>query len=1062
MAPTGTDWLPEPGSIYAERFLLEELVGRGAHGALYRVTKEDTGEPLALKLIHPGLIEEGGEQSDFLLRRVLAYRHKHIVPVLDLIELDEPSGIALVQPLVEDFNLRLHLRLRGGSGEVFRAAEAARLLTDIAGSLSWIHRFGAHGNLKPENIFVGKDGYRTNDCYSLPGVCALEWDPDEGAAKEHYLPPELRADPESDDPRSDTYMLSMIVGEALTGGLVEGGVPLSAQSHVEGLTELDSVFMAATASDPSDRPQLEAFVQSACDVLGAVEAEARGEDSSARITLVAGIPEISAAMLEDLEAGLSVDAAVERERERKAEAEREAMEQVATEDPAVVGEGGVRHWLTTAKLPGDVDEIITQAMEDSLQEFPDLFLAQEDEITAEMAAFTGEPTEPEVFAPAVVGLREPAQMDVIEVEDVDAWQALEEEEGPEPEPVAHEEDGAGEGEPPELAALAEVPEEVIEFEAPPEADEPSKPAAVRSRLGERPTVEVEVDEAAVAAEEEELEEPEAVEEPEEPEEPDYDDEEDLALFEEESSSLEVWAKAPSSGDIEEPEPEPELEPELEEAGVDETLRYGTGFLGAAPGEPEPPRTPTVEEMSLSDAVEVLTDVDILDDDDDEDETGEAEIILEAEVEVEETGPGHDDPMRDTDIVEHVDVVHELEPEFARIDDEDEDDDDHDDTEIIPAEVLLEMQRTHSEPDMEAIELSPDDLVVEEVSASLVRKIATTVHVEPVGEATKPRSTPAKTIDEVVEILPELAQCRTDSSVGESQILTEVDVVPSFLSGADRGSKSEDEAGRPYVPWWLLGVAAVSLLGFLSVRLFGGEPNGTEEPPHNRPDASATVVASGDGSGDPGTGLVVAAASDTGAGPVEPPPPKPPPDGPTVAVPPEPPVQPPPPPPPPPEPPPAECPEGFVEIPEEGSRRAFCVMTHEHPGPGQRPTRRVTYQGAADLCAEIGARLCTPDEFKAACGNKKYPYGDRFSRRRCGVQSDFFEPSPIRPSGAYSGCKSVHGVYDLSGNVAEWLEGGVVGGGDSAGSGRSVSCNAIKKRKPTSKSSRRGFRCCKDL
>ena len=253
MAPNGTDWLPEPGSIFAERYLLEELVGRGAHGALYRATKSDTGEPFALKLIHPTLIEDGGEQSAFRLRRVLAYRHKHIVPVLDILEIEEPRALALVQPFVEDFNLRIHLRLRGGSGDAFTAAEAFRLLTDIAGSLSWIHRFGAHGNLKPENIFAAKDGYKTNDCYFLPGVGSLAWDPDQGAAKEHYVPPELIIDPESDDPRSDTYILSMIVGEALTGTLVQGGVPLSAQSAVDGVAELDSVFMSATAEEPGDR-----------------------------------------------------------------------------------------------------------------------------------------------------------------------------------------------------------------------------------------------------------------------------------------------------------------------------------------------------------------------------------------------------------------------------------------------------------------------------------------------------------------------------------------------------------------------------------------------------------------------------------------------------------------------------------------------------------------------------------------------------------------------------------------------------------------------------------------
>ena len=152
----------------------------------------------------------------------------------------------------------------------------------------------------------------------------------------------------------------------------------------------------------------------------------------------------------------------------------------------------------------------------------------------------------------------------------------------------------------------------------------------------------------------------------------------------------------------------------------------------------------------------------------------------------------------------------------------------------------------------------------------------------------------------------------------------------------------------------------------------------------------------------------------------------------------------------------QCAEGFASI--EG---AFCMQTHEYPGAGQKPKTRVTYAQAEDLCGAQGARLCTVPEFKQACGNK-YPYGKRFRRKRCNVVGEFFEPGRVFKTGAKAKCVSKHGIFDMSGNVAEWVEGGRTIGGSVKQEGRNVSCTKSKKRKEKYKSSVVGFRCCTDL
>jgi len=151
-----------------------------------------------------------------------------------------------------------------------------------------------------------------------------------------------------------------------------------------------------------------------------------------------------------------------------------------------------------------------------------------------------------------------------------------------------------------------------------------------------------------------------------------------------------------------------------------------------------------------------------------------------------------------------------------------------------------------------------------------------------------------------------------------------------------------------------------------------------------------------------------------------------------------------------------CQEGFLPI--EG---AYCMQSHEFPGIGQKPRTRVTYAEAESICAEQGARLCSVDEFKQACGNR-FPYGKRFRRKRCNVAGEFFETGRLFKTGTMRKCVSPHGIFDLSGNVAEWVDGGRTIGGSVKQEGRAVSCTKPKKRKAKYKSSMVGFRCCTDL
>ncbi len=156
---------------------------------------------------------------------------------------------------------------------------------------------------------------------------------------------------------------------------------------------------------------------------------------------------------------------------------------------------------------------------------------------------------------------------------------------------------------------------------------------------------------------------------------------------------------------------------------------------------------------------------------------------------------------------------------------------------------------------------------------------------------------------------------------------------------------------------------------------------------------------------------------------------------------------------------AECPEFMRPI--EGLR--VCIDEAEAPGLREIPQTRVSLDEARAACRDRGARLCTAQQWRAACRgprNWRHPYGSRAENDRCNGASPSGEIQDLSRTGARDGCVTPSGVYDLEGNVGEWVEDGAVLGGDSTT--RGPSCDSRTQPASGSSSPSTGFRCCLDL
>lgn len=132
-----------------------EHIGTGGIGAVYRARHEETGQEVAIKIVHRDVIK----RPDFVERlhreARLSYQldHDHIVKVHTWGE--EDGRHYLVMDFIDGKTL-FHVIQHHA---VLKWQVAAGLLRQIADAVAHVHDLGIiHRDLKPDNILVGRDG----------------------------------------------------------------------------------------------------------------------------------------------------------------------------------------------------------------------------------------------------------------------------------------------------------------------------------------------------------------------------------------------------------------------------------------------------------------------------------------------------------------------------------------------------------------------------------------------------------------------------------------------------------------------------------------------------------------------------------------------------------------------------------------------------------------------------------------------------------------------------------------------------------------------------------------
>lgn len=182
-----------------------------------------------------------------------------------------------------------------------------------------------------------------------------------------------------------------------------------------------------------------------------------------------------------------------------------------------------------------------------------------------------------------------------------------------------------------------------------------------------------------------------------------------------------------------------------------------------------------------------------------------------------------------------------------------------------------------------------------------------------------------------------------------------------------------------------------------------------------------------------------------------------------------------------------------ELPAVQQKAAFTPRARSRAGV--IPQGYLSYYAAKRACANAGKRLCTEREWVTACGGdsgRKYPYADRYRAFACNVHRPYHPASVLhanaslghrdprlnllfegddpllRPTAGTPSCVSRwggDGVYDMVGNIDEWVEGekGPVFVGGFYARSTTKGCEAkVDVHAPAYYDYSTGGRCCRDL
>jgi serine/threonine-protein kinase len=208
-----------PGSLFASRYRIEQILGRGGMGVVYKATDTQLDETVAIKTLPGDVMQRSPEDLERFKREIRLARkitHRNVLRTYDygeadgvyFISMEFVRGYTLSELLDEAPSHRMAPRVAMGiARQICRGLQAA-------------HEQGIiHRDIKPQNVLIDHKGEVKVMDFGIARMAEAK----EGMTQAglivgtpHYMSPE-QVQGKQLDPRSDVYSIGILLYEMLAG-----------------------------------------------------------------------------------------------------------------------------------------------------------------------------------------------------------------------------------------------------------------------------------------------------------------------------------------------------------------------------------------------------------------------------------------------------------------------------------------------------------------------------------------------------------------------------------------------------------------------------------------------------------------------------------------------------------------------------------------------------------------------------------------------------------------------------------------------------------------------------
>jgi hypothetical protein len=202
-----------PGAVFADRYRIVALLGRGGMGEVYRADDLRLGQAVALKFLPEALADDTGRLERLYneVRTARQIAHPAVCRVYDIGEAEGQHFLSM--EFVDGEDLASLLR-RIGRLPQDKAIEIAR---QVCAGVAAAHDKGVlHRDLKPENIMLDGRGKARITDFGLAGLATALQGDEVRSGTPAYMSPEQLAGREVTT-ASDVYALGLVLYEVFTG-----------------------------------------------------------------------------------------------------------------------------------------------------------------------------------------------------------------------------------------------------------------------------------------------------------------------------------------------------------------------------------------------------------------------------------------------------------------------------------------------------------------------------------------------------------------------------------------------------------------------------------------------------------------------------------------------------------------------------------------------------------------------------------------------------------------------------------------------------------------------------